>query len=80
MMDALYEVTARSQARRATIIWTCVAAASIATMLLVFVEWLPGWLRNVSLVCGAIVFFVYLAWLSTTEFGKRLADYLRSWP
>ncbi len=77
MVDALYEVTARSQERRATVIWSCVAAASVVAMLMVYVEWLPGWLRMTLLVGGGIAFFVYLAWLSTTDFGKMLADFLR---
>ena len=77
--DALYEVTARAQARRNSAIWTCVALASVASMLLWYVEALPASLKNVALIAGALVFFVYLAWLSTTDFGRFLAEFLRRW-
>jgi hypothetical protein len=77
-MDALCDVTSRSQARRATIIWTCVAMASVGATLLVYVEWLPRWLRIVSVACGALGFFIYHAWLSTTEIGRSIAVHLRS--
>jgi hypothetical protein len=77
LIDAVLDVSYREDARRAAVKGSLIGIAGIASMLLVYIEWLPGWLRITLLICGGIAVLVSLVSLSRTELGKQIADGFR---
>jgi len=75
MLDALVDVTARERGARLSRMGWYFFVAGLLLAGVVFIEFLPGWLRIASLVAGGLCMVTSLVLFATTEFGKAFADH-----
>lgn len=78
MLDALHETTARESERRRARRWGLIGASGVGLMMLDYIESIPEGMRTTAYVVGGFAVLFYLAYLSTTDFGKMIARFFHS--